>query len=204
MVKVKLLNRFNVNKIDRGNKWYEINPFRLPCVYSVTVVFNLFERQLINRETDHHDFLTILRSQTRMERRDTSISFRRAYLTRTHIHRVVNIIHFLIDIEQPLSRRTDAKINSIDPSRKAKFGSITLVNEFHDMHLLRTEKRILLSLLSNRRGPLHFHRGESEWNASIFLIGASVFDSLDLASYIRIYIYISNYSSLGQRLNPVS
>lgn len=79
MVKVKLLNRFNVNKIDRGNKWYEINPFRLPCVYSVTVVFNLFERQLINRETDHHDFLTILRSQTRMERRDTSISHTHAY-----------------------------------------------------------------------------------------------------------------------------
>lgn len=120
----------------------------------------------------------------------------RVYLTRTHIHRVVNIIHFLIDIEQALSRRTDAKINSIDPSRKAKFGSITLVNEFHDMHLLRTEKRILLSLLSNRRGPLHFHRGESEWNASIFLIGASVFDSLDLASYIRIYIYKYIYIEL--------
>lgn len=68
------------------------------------------------------------------------------------------------------------------------------------MHLLRTEKRILLSLLSNRRGPLHFHRGESEWNASIFLIGASVFDA---RAYIYIYICIGIYQiiPLGQ---PVS
>lgn len=51
------------------------------------------------------------------------------------------------------------------------------------------KKRILLSLLSNRRGLLHFHRGESEWNASIFLIGASVFD----ARARRYTIYIGIY-----------
>lgn len=58
------------------------------------------------------------------------------------------------------------------------------------------KKRILLSLLSNRRGPLHFHRGESEWNASIFLIGASVFDAR--ARRYTIYIGIYQIIPVGQ------
>lgn len=134
----------------------------------------------------------------RYERRYT-----RAYHIYTHTHsRVVNIIYFLIDTEEALSRQTDAKINSIDPSRKAN-DSVRSPwwTSIHDMHLLRTEKRILLSLLSNRRGPLHFHRGESEWNASIFLIGASVFDARARRYiYICMYRYISNYSSWSASL----
>lgn len=162
--------------------------------------FNLSVQQLINRETGRHRFRYDFTTANTHGWKDTSVvTLERITYTRTH-SRVVNIIYFLIDTEEALSRQTDAKINSIDPSRKAN-GSVRSPwwTSIHDMHLLRTEKRILLSLLSNRRGPLHFHRGESEWNASIFLIGASVFDARAYI-YIYMYRYISNYSSWSASL----
>lgn len=84
--------------------------------------FNLSVQQLINRETGRHRFrydFTIL-PQTRMDGKIRASLHSSVSHIHTHTHsRVVNIIYFLIDTEEALSRQTDAKINSIDPSRKA-------------------------------------------------------------------------------------
>lgn len=117
----------------------------------------------------------------------------RAYHIYTHTHTHMNIIYFLIDIEEALSRQRYRREDKFDRDPiERRFGSVRSPwwTSIHRACISSEQKkRILLSLLSNRRGLLHFHRGESEWNASIFLIGASVFD----ARARRYTIYIGIY-----------